>query len=121
MGATAKGYPYPDPGDPVANTDLAIKALAQFLEANGFKAMAAGVANANFAASAVGTTGAVAFPVGRFTAPPVVAIGLLTGTSLYFHVMSAVSAASFTCAVRRSDGTSITGAVSVHWVAVQMA
>lgn len=121
MGATAKGYPFPNPGDPVANTDLAIKALADFLDANGFKAMHAGQQVVNFAASITASTGAVAFPVGKFTAAPFIVVACGSGTSQYVATVSANSAASFTAIARSADGTAKTAAVSVYWVAVQMA
>lgn len=121
MGATAKGYPYPDPADPVANTDLAIKALAAFLEANGFKAMHAGTQVVNFAASTTANTGTVAFPVGKFTATPTIVAVCGTGTTQYLAVVTGVTAASFTATARRIDATNVTAAVNIFWVAVQLA
>lgn len=121
MPLTSKGIPYPDPLDPVANGDLAIKALADWLTTNGFKAVAAGQQAVNFAAAATAGTGVVNYPAGRFTAAPVIIVSCGSGVSQYFAVVSANSAASFQATARRADGTSVTATVTVYWVAVQLA
>lgn len=121
MLTTAKGYPYPDPLDSVSDGDLVIKALAQFLEANGFKAMHAGKATATFSASAVASTGSIAYPVGKFTAEPAILACVGSGVSMYAAIITASTAAAFTAAVRRIDGTNVSTTVSVYWLAVQLA
>lgn len=68
MGTTTKGFPWPEPTDAVADTDLAIKALAQDVDthvgrhARGTQAV---VVSAGAVGTVVGPT-AVALPAGRF-------------------------------------------------------
>lgn len=119
MGTTTKGYPYPEPTDPVANTDLAIKALAQQLDLVGFKALHVGDGTVNLSAAAVGNVG-VTFPVGRFTAAPKVVATVENGSSVYFVTVSGVTTAGCTLTVRHYTTTATTAAVKVNFVAVQL-
>lgn len=124
MSTTAKGIPYPAPGDPVANTDLAIKALADWLEANGVKRMHAGaqVVTVPNGATSAGSAAAFAFPVGKFTAIPIV-VAVVQGTSSYHVAVGATSAAGVSFTVRHIDATAAAGAqnVTVWFIAVQLA
>lgn len=121
MGATAKGYPYPDPADPVANTDLAIKALADFLNANGFKVIHAAQVSVSVAAAITGST-AVTFPAGKFSAAPMVICQALGFSGAYTAEPTALpTATGFTLGVRRQDGTSTTATVQCHYIALQLA
>lgn len=124
MGTTAKGYPYPDPGDSVANTDLAIKALADFLNNNGFKAMHAGsqVVTVPNGATSAGSAAPLVFPAGKFSAIPIV-VAVVQGTSSYHVAVGATTAAQVSFTVRHIDATAAAGAqnVTVWFVAVQLA
>lgn len=120
MGTTAKGFPYPDPTDAVANTDLAIKALADFLESNNVKRIHVGSAVVAVAAAATGTV-AVVLPAGKFTAAPMV-VAMAIGTSVYFaSTTGGPTAAGFTLQVRHNTNVAQTVNVTVHYVAVQLA
>lgn len=124
MGTTAKGYPYPEPTDPLANTDLAIKALAQFLEDKNVRAIHAGskVVNVPAGATSAGSATPFVFPAGKFSAIPIV-VAVVQGTSSYHVAVGATSAAQVDFTVRHIDA-SAAGAgginVTVWFVAIQM-
>lgn len=74
MGTTPTGFPYPEPGDPIAGGADAIKALAGRIDQT---RMAAGQLlgpAGGIAAGAMSAAIPVAFPAGRFTQTPVVVI-----------------------------------------------
>lgn len=117
MGSTAKGFPYPEPTDPVANTDLAIKALAQFLQDNNVKTIHAGSVVIPLAAAAAGSA-AVALPVGKFSAAPIVLLTVI-GTSAYFaSTTGGPGPTGFSAQIRHYNGTNATVNVTVHYLAV---
>lgn len=116
MGSTAKGFPYPDPTDAVANGDLAIKALAQYLEDKHPKASVSGTVTITVTAATTGNA-AVVFPVGKFAAAPKVTLGVI-GSSVFFAATTGGPTTSgFTAQVRKYDGVNVTTSVVVHWQA----
>jgi hypothetical protein len=118
MGTTAKGYPYPEDSDPVAQGAQAIKALATKIDSNA-GVSASGSVSLNAAAQTVATV-AVTFPVGRFTAPPSVVVGRTTATSwtampqLYWS--QSVTATGCQIAGLSNVGSS---SIPLNWTAVQ--
>lgn len=117
---TAKGIPYPENTDAFADGADAVKALADWMEANGAKRVHAGSVVVPVTASATGTA-AVVFPAGKFTAAPIV-VAMCIGTSVYFATTTGgPTAAGFTAQVRHNANTSQTVNVTVHYVAIQLA
>ena len=82
------------------------------------KAMASGSASVLCATPNVAESVAVVFPVGVFTAPPIVVVSLATGVTdpiTAFMWPGAVTAAGFNAFLLRSSTT----ATAVNWIAIQ--
>lgn len=112
MGTTANGYPYPEPGDPVAQGAAAIKALAAAAET---LARASAAGSGTITAAANGTVNQlVTLPAGRFKTAPAVTVNPITGAPK-----------DRACAARDSTVTSFkfylysttAGAVAFDWIA----
>ena len=115
--ATPKGYPYPLGGDPVAQGDDAIKALAERIDAR--LPMATAAARANIADVPANGTKAVvvALPAGRFTAVPAVQ-AVVYGSNVCWAVVGTVTATSASVTVRSISSAPANCTVAVQ--AVQM-
>lgn len=114
MGLTAKGLPYPDPDDSIANTDAAIRELAEALDALLTGGTAAGSDVVHLDAQA--TAGVpVLFPAGMFADPPVVVCSSRTSTYIATHTTPTVDGC--TVFVRHYQGTNATANVTVDWIA----
>lgn len=124
MAATAKGFPYPAPTDAFADGDLAIKALAEFLDTNNVKAIHAGTAVAAIPNGGTGANApAIVFPAGKFSVAPVV-VCCAVGTSTHFGVVViAPTAAGCTLAARQYEAVASVGVtnVTLAYIAVQLA
>jgi hypothetical protein len=114
---TTKGFPYPVGSDPLADTDVRIKDLADFLEANNGR-IKWGLATIDIVTVNVAATLAVvfptAYPVG--VTPVVVAICRgATGTSARFVQVTSESNTGFTLvgvnAANNAD-------MAIGWVAI---
>lgn len=113
-GLTAKGYPYPDPTDPLRQGADAIKALAQAVDG---KAVQIGTAAPNVAVANTAVSVAVVFPF-PFSVAPVVAVvpnvaAAVNPTPAAAAWATAVTAAGFTLNVNRT----VVGAVACVWIA----
>jgi hypothetical protein len=117
MGTTTKGYPYPDPDVPLAEIDLAVKALAEKIDAQLSRGISAGTVGVDLVAEEFKAV-TVSLPPGRFSSPPSITL-TVEGNSLYFATLSGHSAASFDAIVRRRDSTSSTISLVLHWQAIQ--
>lgn len=69
-------------------------------------------------ASSTGTQRDVTFPVGLFTAPPVVALGASGSSAYVLYTVGAPSAQKCTVNVRHINDTSFTTTVNAHVIAV---
>ena len=78
MGTTAKGFTHPDPVSPVGDLPAEFEEFADQVDATVGR-HAAGTVTGLALGSAGSTSQAVVFPVGRFTAPPVVVCTLSGG------------------------------------------
>lgn len=118
MGATAKGFPYPEPTDPVANTDLAIKALAQYLEDKaGVKAIHIGQLNVSLSSAAVASAG-FTLPAGKFAAAPLAVAQIFNSSSLYTATVTSITATQVNVTVRKIDSVAVTATIPVIVLAV---
>jgi H-type lectin domain. len=119
MGTTAKGLPYPEPGDPVADGDDAIKALAEAVDDKA--GMVSGSVNVTATAAATATA-AVVFPVGAFTAAPkvlVTSVNAISGSQTAWYTMAnSVTSTGFNAVIAHRDGTATNAQITVHWLAV---
>lgn len=116
---TAKGFPYPLGTDRLADGDDAIHNLATAVDTL-VGVVAAGSATSGVP-SALNTpvSTAVTFPVGRFTAPPQVAVTISGSAVNAFAPLGAsgVSATGFTLWYSKSSGG--LAAIPVSWIAIQ--
>lgn len=115
-GTTAKGYPYPDPTDPIRDGADEIKALATAVDTR-LGVMASGTVSLTTPASGAGTKDVV-FPTGRFSAVPAVVVTLInTGSVISAGAPTAtgVTATGFTMSYNRGSAATFT----LAWVAVQ--
>lgn len=102
---TGAGYPYPQPTDPVAQGADAIRSLAN----------AAGMLRGIKVCTNSGLQ-RVDFPVGYFTAPPVVVcLAMVPGTVSYAYMSEAPTAVYFTVRLFTNGGAQVAG--SAHWIA----
>ena len=116
MPNTASGIPYPaETATPDVPRD--IKALADHLDARLPQAQATGALSVPVS-NAVAGTAAVTFPVGRFTATPIVVVST-SGTTVWVAMSSGATASGFTATARNVDGTAATANPSVNWIATQ--
>lgn len=113
MGATAKGYPYPEGTDRVMDGDDAIHALADAVDVK-LGVAAAGSVTVAINAAASGTA-AVTFPAGRFTAPPAVTATVNAGSVSYIAGIGSLTASGFTMLAFQRDGTAGTVSLTVCW------
>lgn len=110
---TTKGYPYPVGTDRVMDGDDSIKSLAEAVDTK-LGVGAAGVVTINVSASTP-ASGAVTFPVGRFTTTPVVVAMVLNS--------SAPQNASAASSGRDANGCTLwafrttAGNINVGWIA----
>lgn len=112
---TALGYPIPLDSDPVNDGAESVRNLAQAVDDN-VGVIAAGTSTVVLSSAANGSV-AVVFPVGRFSAAPVVVAS--NENSIYHASVSNVTAAGFTLAVRQTLNNTATINVPVSWIAVQ--
>lgn len=116
MATTTKGYPYPLGTDRLMDGDNVIQALAEAVDDSLGKALA-GKAAVNAATAGTIASLAVTFPVGYFTAAPVVVVNHLQNNP--FTVLAGafnIAATGFTCYALRTGST---GVVTVCYYAVQ--
>lgn len=118
-GQTARGYPYPDPGDPIRDGADAIKALA---EAVGAKLGVMKTGEGTVPISSANTMGSVliVFPLGSFIAPPAIALTLYgnsfpAGNVTLWISGNSVTSSSFTANAIRGSGSAN---INFYWVAV---
>lgn len=112
MGTTAKGYPYPEPTDPIAAGADAIKALAQAVNDRLSTRIQAGGLNIPAAGSVVLT-----FPT-PFTSPPWVFATLRTTAASGRIVMvgtASNTAVTFYC----QTAAGANAAADINWLAIQ--
>lgn len=86
-------------------------------------AAAARLAAGTIAISVTGAGGtvAVAFPAGRFTAPPVVLVSRSTsGLAKYVPYVASVTATGCVLGLYAGDGTTGGGTTSLSWLAIQL-
>jgi hypothetical protein len=115
MGTTTKGYPYPEPIDPIAQGADAIEALASAVDTNLGRAFGAGI-TVNVPSTTT-VSAVVTFPVGRFTANPHVAVtGQTNAPGLTFVSHAGATTTGVTVYIARTGGF---GNVSMNVVAVQ--
>ena len=116
MGTTPKGYPYPEPNDPVGQGDDVIKALAQAVD-DKVGASAAGTATISLAAASAGSV-AVTFPAGRFSAAPAVTASA-NNTAAQHYVMNTGTPSPGGVIVVASQKASTQATISfpVSWIA----
>lgn len=115
---TALGYPYPTGTDRVMDGDNAIQALAEAVNGK-VGAAATGVVSVPISALNANASAAVTFPVGRFTAAPVV-IANPQSNSATTTVASAVAATASGVTVWAARLAGTVAALNVHWVAIQI-
>lgn len=119
---TAKGYPYPLGTDRLMDGDDAIKALAEAIDARIGVVAAGSVSVPVSSGSATGTV-AVTFPVGRFTAVPLVT-GTYQGSNIAWSLVNytGVTTSGFTAGVSHRDGTAsgTSTAFTQSWHAIQL-
>ena len=120
MGSTTKkGLPYPIGTDRVMDGDNAIQALAEAVDVG--KGIVFGTVNCVATNSASGQ-GVITFPVGAFTAPPVVVAmpnGIVSGSqSVWYANATAVTATGCNINILHRDGTSATATLVVAYMAV---
>lgn len=120
MGTTANlDLPYPDPTDPMANTDLYIKALADQLETIGFVCERGTGTTGAFGTNPSTLTTAINFTVGRFSAAPYVFAMLRGVTAPNNYAGPSVNVGSSSTAniyISRIAGA--VANVDFHWLAV---
>lgn len=114
--STTKGFPYPVGSDPLADTDVAIKALADFLEANNFR-IKVGTALVDIVTTNVTASLAVlfasAFPVG-VTPTVILTVRSNTAPNTRFATVSGETNTGFSITAINTLSNSD---VSVAWVA----
>lgn len=119
--STAKGFPYPVGSDKLGDTDVRVKALADFLNSDVGVFKRGSVASANIPASS-NLDVVVNFSGGAFPGTPTVVCSLSTGSGistrpdLLAFSIAAVSSTGFTCRIRNSH-TSAVPTVTVYWSA----
>lgn len=114
---TQRGFPYPLDTDAVGDMHAHVQALAQAVD-DMVGAQAAGKVNVTLAASN-GTAQAVVFPVGRFSAAPVVTATADNSSVQIFAQVANVTAAGFDVIARHRDsGATVSATVTIHWHAV---
>ena len=114
---TPNGYPYPLGTDAVSQGDDAIKALADTLDARmGNLAMAAGMLTGQVTSN-VSVVVALTFPVGRFSAAPMVA-GIGYNTSTSFVNFSSATKDGCSMTVKHYTGTTGTYTFPFSWIAI---
>lgn len=119
MGSTTvDGLPYPVGTDRVMDGDDAMKALAEALTGRSAR-VATGSGSITGAANVVRAL-AITFPVGRFTAPPVVIVAIRGGVATGTPPFSAWTGAAVTTSGATLNGSaSTTNPIPVDWIAVQ--
>jgi len=118
MATTGKGYHYPLGSDRLADGDDVLRSLAT--DCDTLLGIAASGATALIALPVVGTpaSAAVTFPVGRFTAPPAVAVGPRSNNPQQVASGAAnPQPTGFNVWVCRNTGTA---GLVVDWYAVQI-
>ena len=121
MGTTPKGFPYPEPTDPVAAGADAIKALAQAIDTHVGR-VASGAVTVTGDGTSVNPGAAVTFPAGRFTANPRVIAEVVGGSNVNLAgVSTGITTTGCTVfAFLRAGGAIANGTnVTVNWIAVQ--
>lgn len=113
MGTTTRGFPYPEPADPISQGADAIKALAEKVDTSVAR-IASGVVTLTTAANSASGTVFVTFPVGLFPVAPRVAVVTRSGNWWAFTGASSTSGVSIGCA---SYVTRAATAVPLEWVA----
>lgn len=115
---TPHAYPYPLGTDLVSDGDNTLAALATMIDTK-LGVWAAGTATVPIVAAGTGASIAVTFPVGRFTAAPVVVCSPEMGNPFQDPRATAINATTsgFTCWAARMAGTA---ALAVWWRAVQV-
>lgn len=118
MGTTSRGYPYPEPTDPVSQGAAAIQALANAVNTRAGSA-AAGTVQITGSNSALGFA-TVTFPANRFNAVPFVTGSANSGFWIVFRSGGA-SATAATIGIRYNTNAS-QGTISqqVDWIAIQI-
>lgn len=120
MGTTTKGYPYPEPTDPVAQGADVIKALAEMIDAAAGSSAAGTVAATIPRGAAQSAAVTVTFPAGRFTAPPAIAVAMVYGASVSYIASAAVAgngAVSVRAGTRNGSNVGADVPVVIHWIA----
>ena len=115
---TPKGYPYPLGTDRLMDGDDSIHNLATAVDTNLGVAASGIVTSPPFPGVADGTCSiAVTFPVGRFTAVPVVTVTAVGSGPFMTSVLSTTTAGVTLYAARRNTSTST---APLQWLAVQV-
>lgn len=117
MGTTGRGYPYPEPTEPVAQGADAIKALATAVDTTGLVRIAAGTVSLNITSLDTNFTVPVTFPAGRFTAAPMVVTNGASFSPITATSATAINANGFTMNGSKEAGT---GTLVCQWIAVQV-
>jgi hypothetical protein len=114
MGTTARGLPYPEATDFLAQGDDAIKALAQAVDALTKAGVTSSGTLAAGVVTAVPVTFATAFPAG---VTPVVTTAITTTVPTVMHLsVQNITNTGFTLYFLRDTGTA---AFSAQWIAVR--
>lgn len=115
---TAKGWPYVQPADALADFPVTSQALANKADASVPFAFAQGSGLCAFSAVANSSV-VVTLPAGRFTQTPNVLLGVIGSPTAtpYAPRVQARSTSSLTLAINTS--AAITGNITVAWLAVQ--
>jgi hypothetical protein len=119
--STSQGVPYVLPADAIADYPVTSEDLAAWLDlwrAKMPRAVHAGAVTVPVS-NAVSATLAVTFPVGKFTATPIVTVST-SGTSQWVGMSSGSSSTGFTATVRQVDGTAATASPSINYSAIQL-
>jgi len=113
---TPKGFPYPLGTDRLADGDDAIHNLATAVDTK-VGVAAAGIAAVNVTTGGTAATLAVTFPVGLFTAAPIVLCTYtLAATSNAACSAQSPTTTGFQCSAVRATS----GVINVNWHAVQL-
>lgn len=115
---TPKGYPYPLGTDRVMDGDNAIHDLATAIDTK-LGVAAAGVVSVTIGTINTSVSAAITFPVGLFTAPPVLTAGP-NGNNPMTIVACAGPNPTTTGGTVFGARTASTGSVNVAWLAVQL-
>lgn len=114
--ATTKGFPYPIGSDDLADTDLRIKALADFLEARVGVFQSGQAVSASLAAGAGGDV-TVTFGTAFGATPNVVACAQVNGSDSSLFPVMVKTISTTGCVIRVKNGSGGATTVPVQWMA----